>query len=516
MSHSHACLNCVGVYFTLAMVAVTFASLPNMGHASLNAYEPFNYTSSIPNATASTAMGFTGKWTCGTTPAIITGLTYPGLPVANNALSSGSGRQWVSLASPLSTGTKWISFLFKTSAADPGANINGVYFPNGGTGLWFGFGLNPNSPIQGQLGIGAMNTVGTAALGASSLAQLGLGTYGTNYLVVMQIQFNTSGNNDTVTVYLNPVVNQATPGVTAAGSYAAFDVGTITGVGLNVQGAGSIMVDEIRVGDTYGEVVGYVSVPPNAPTGLNAMPGTNLVSLSWTAANGSPTGYNVKRSTVSGGAYTNIGTTAVPLVNYNDSVLGGQIFYYVVSAMNGAGESTNSLPVSAAPTLGAPAAPTGLAATAGNAQVALNWTASTFATGYNVKRSTVSGGPFSIVGTTTAPKVTYADASGLNNRTTYYYVVSATGTGGTSPDSSPVTVTPVGPIPFQISVVPGVAITWFASNSVTYQVQWSRALLGTNTVWNNLGSAITGNGSTNSVFDPVGPPHNFFHVLAIQ
>ena len=74
-------------------------------------------------------------------------------------------------------------------------------------------------------------------------------------------------------------------------------------MGLNVQGAGEIIVDEIRIGDTYGDVVGAVTVPPGTPTGLNATPGTNLVSLSWTAATGSPTGYNVKRSTVSGGPY---------------------------------------------------------------------------------------------------------------------------------------------------------------------------------------------------------------------
>jgi len=516
MSPNHSPLNYVAAYFTFALTAFFFAMLPDIGHASLFAYEPFNYTTSITNATASTGTGFTGNWTCGTTPSIVSGLTYTGLPVANNALSSGSGRQLVSFSSPLSSGTKWISFLFKTSAADPGANINGVYFPNGGNGLWFGFGLSPYSPTQGQLGIGSMNTTGTSALGASSLVQFGLGTYGNTYLVAMQIQFNTSGNNDTVTVYLNPVANQSTPGVAAAGSYVAFDVGTITGVGLNVKGAGSIMVDEIRVGDSYGDVVGYVSIPPNAPTGLNAASGTNLVSLSWTAATGSPTSYIVKRSTASGGPYTNIGTTTSPIVSYYDSVLGGQTYYYVVSAVNGAGESTNSLQVSAAPTLGAPAAPTGLAATAGNAQVALSWTASSFATSYTVKRATVSGGTYNIVGTTTAPTVTYADSSGLNNGTTYYYVVSATGSGGTSSDSSPVSATPIGPMLLLISITPGVNITWYASNSVSYQVQWSSALFGTNTVWNNLGSAISGNGSTNSVFDSAGPPHNFFHVLSIQ
>jgi hypothetical protein len=67
-----------------------------------------------------------------------------------------------------------------------------------------------------------------------------------------------------------------------------------------------------------------------------------------------------------------------------------------------------------------------------------------------------------------------------------------------------------------VSIVRGTGIRWFATNSVAYQVQWSSALLGTNTVWNNLGSPISGNGATNTVFDPVGPPHNFFQVLSIQ
>jgi hypothetical protein len=67
-----------------------------------------------------------------------------------------------------------------------------------------------------------------------------------------------------------------------------------------------------------------------------------------------------------------------------------------------------------------------------------------------------------------------------------------------------------------ISIARGTGIRWFATNSVAYQVQWSSALLGTNTVWNNLGSPISGNGTTNTVFDPVGPPHNFFQVLSVQ
>jgi hypothetical protein len=66
-----------------------------------------------------------------------------------------------------------------------------------------------------------------------------------------------------------------------------------------------------------------------------------------------------------------------------------------------------------------------------------------------------------------------------------------------------------------INIVRGVNISWFASNSVLYQVQWASSP-GTNAIWNNLGSRVSGNGATNAAFDPSGPPHNFYQVLSIQ
>src|SRR5438552_640792 len=44
-----------------------------------------------------------------------------------------------------------------------------------------------------------------------------------------------------------------------------------------------------------------------------------------------------------------------------------------------------------------PAAPTGLVATVGNGNVTLSWNATPFATSYNVKRSSVNGGPYSVI-----------------------------------------------------------------------------------------------------------------------
>ena len=256
------------------------ATLTNTGHASLIPYEPFNYTTSIPNGTASTASGFTGNWTCGTTPSIAAGMTYAALPTANGSLSSTSGRQFVTFASSLSSGTKWVSFLFN-QAGNNGGNHCGVYFLNGGTGLFFGYGLNPVTATTGALRPGSILTTGTAVANATSLASSFTGTYGTTpYLVAIKIDFNTSGANDTVTIYINPTANSATPVVAATYTVTNFDVGTITGIGFQNPGGGfAIKADEIRVGDSYADVVGGSGGPsPIAPVITGVAPGTGLTN----------------------------------------------------------------------------------------------------------------------------------------------------------------------------------------------------------------------------------------------
>ena len=88
-----------------------------------------------------------------------------------------------------------------------------------------------------------------------------------------------------------------------------------------------------------------------------------------------------------------------------------------------------------------PGAPSGLAATPGNGQVGLTWTAASGATGYSVHRGTTSGGPYTtiqsnVVGTSTTD-------TGLANGTTYYYVVTGTNAQGEGPGSNEASATPV-------------------------------------------------------------------------
>ncbi len=90
-----------------------------------------------------------------------------------------------------------------------------------------------------------------------------------------------------------------------------------------------------------------------------------------------------------------------------------------------------------------PGAPSSLAATAGNGQVALSWTAASGATHHNVYRGTASTGPYTLVqsnvlGTSTTD-------TGLTNGTPYYYVVTGTNAQGEGANSNEASATPVVP-----------------------------------------------------------------------
>lgn len=171
-------------------------------------------------------------------------------------------------------------------------------------------------------------------------------------------------------------------------------------------------------------------VPPaSAPVSPTAAfyQATNIV-LNWTPVSGA-VGYLIKRATSASGPFLFL-QSVTATVYYDLGLNAGSTYYYQIVAVNAAG-------VSGAATNSANAlqpAPASLSASGASAQVTLTWSAAAGATSYTLKRGT-SSGTEAITVVTGYTGTSYTN-SGLSNGTIYYYVVTATGSGGTSGNSA--------------------------------------------------------------------------------
>ena len=81
------------------------------------------------------------------------------------------------------------------------------------------------------------------------------------------------------------------------------------------------------------------------------------------------------------------------------------------------------------------AIPSGVTASVSGTNILLNWWGSAYATNYNVKRATVSGGPYTTLGTVSSSADRVFLDTTVTNGGTYYYVVTALDKFGESPNS---------------------------------------------------------------------------------
>lgn len=183
---------------------------------------------------------------------------------------------------------------------------------------------------------------------------------------------------------------------------------------------------------------GVPTAPPIGVASIRLAQAT--VSFSPAAADGgSPiTGYTVtstpERRTVTG--------TTSPIVVPDLTI--GTTYTFTVHATNAVGNSPESTPTNAVTATAPlpPDAPTGVTATAlSTSRVQLAWNRAARAASYTVSRARAAGGPYTQVGSPT--RMRFTDTL-LSPRTTYYYVVRAVSSSGTSPPSSPVSVTTLG------------------------------------------------------------------------
>ncbi len=495
--------------------------------------------------------------------------------------------------------------------------INGKYVtaPNGGS----------NSLIAQSSSVGTAEQFKIFDAGGGNIA----------FFALVNTQYVTSENNGT-----SPLIANRTS-VGSWETFTEFDAGN-GNIGLRAMndgkyvaapngGASPLIAQSTTLGTAESFTVQFVTgVPPSIPNDLVATAGNSQATLSWLPSPGA-TGYNVKRSTSSGGPYTTIASN-LPSAGYLDSGLAnGMTYYYVISALNGAGESANSSQVYAMPgtlnritwvasssttgsddpdnaldgnlstrwstdasqsngqwfqvdmssvnvfnkivlnaanspndyprgyqvlvsndglnwsgpvTSGAgnssittitftnvaaryirivqtgsvsglfwsihefnvfgapPFAPTGLvAAPVASGRADVSWLASAAASGYNLKRATTSGGPYTTIATNLTG-LSYGDAS-LTNGTTYFYVVSALNAFGESSNSTEATAHPVSTVSSPVN---------FALTAGQMQLSWPMDHLGwrlemqTNSLSSGTGWVTVPNSTaTNQISVPINP-----------
>jgi fibronectin type 3 domain-containing protein len=245
-----------------------------------------------------------------------------------------------------------------------------------------------------------------------------------------------------------------------------------------------------------------VATAPAAPGGVTATAGTKQVTVAWSPVSGA-TSYNVYWGTSAGvtpatGAKIAGSSSPAVLQNLSDSTT----YYFVVTAVNAAGESAASVQVVAttiapvpAPT--APAAPTGVNATGGAKQATISWTPVSGAVSYNLYWSTSTGVTPSS-GTRVAAASSPYVLTNLAAGSTYYFVVTAVNAVGESAASAQGSAAtnaapPAVPAaPTGVSAVGGskqVTVSWAAVTGATsYNLYWST----TSGVTTTTGTKITG------------------------
>lgn len=199
---------------------------------------------------------------------------------------------------------------------------------------------------------------------------------------------------------------------------------------------------------SYGISVISNNEVPRKPLNLAAQAGDGYVQLSWiTPSNdgGAPiTEYKLYRGTSSGGENYYNSVSGIKLSMNDTGVINGETYYYYVTAINSEGESNASNEVSAIP-LGPPSAPSNFEISAGDGFIEFSWDAPTGDGGSPISDYLIYRGLSSnneeYFASVNAPSTSYNDTN-VENKVTYYYLITARNAVGESDPAPERSATP--------------------------------------------------------------------------
>lgn len=181
---------------------------------------------------------------------------------------------------------------------------------------------------------------------------------------------------------------------------------------------------------------------PSVPVGVVVSANNAANTLQWNPATGA-TGYNLYWSTSAGAGVSGTKIANISSPYTHTSLVNGTTVYYVITAVNAAGESAPSVEASGTPAIPPVGAPALTSVVPGNQLTLLSWSPVVGATSYNLYWSTISGG--AAAGTKITNVTSPYQHGGLTNGLTYYYALRAVSAGGESSPSTEIGATPFVP-----------------------------------------------------------------------
>ena len=240
--------------------------------------------------------------------------------------------------------------------------------------------------------------------------------------------------------------------------------------------------------------------PPAAPSNLTASAlSASAIALASMRNSTNETGFKIERGTAPAGPFTQVSLGAAGVTSFTDNGLAtGTTYYYRVRATNSLGDSSYSNTASATTqSLGAPAAPSNLNASAlSSSDITLTWTDnSTNESNFKLERSASAGGTFIQIALLAANSTSYTN-SGLSAGTAYFYRIRATNATGDSAYSNTASATtPTSGPPAAPS-----NLTATATSSSTITLTWS------DNSTNETGFKVERAPSATGVYAQVGTP----------
>ncbi|MGD8782611.1 MAG: RHS repeat-associated core domain-containing protein, partial [Ignavibacteria bacterium] len=234
------------------------------------------------------------------------------------------------------------------------------------------------------------------------------------------------------------------------------------------------------------------------------------IDLLWGPVSGAD-GYNVYRSTSSGGTYSYIGSNNSNSEYEDEDVEPGTTYYYKISAYNSYGESEPAGPISGT-TLVIPYPTPSITSitTLSSSSIKITWTDVNEERSYGVSRANSLDDYFVVIGSTEADVTEYIDTD-LSPNTKYYYKIIASNANGHSPYSEPDSAltllsTPSG---FYVEMVTayGIDLLWGpVSGADGYNVYRSTSSGGT--------YSYIGSNNSNSEYEDVEPGTTYYYKVS--